>query len=314
MEKFVKMITEELKRQFGEEYEIISTEKRKNNGIIVHGICIHKKGENISPVMYVDDYYEDYVKGILSIPQIVDALKMGCACNELSVQSLDNIKDYNAMRSKIRMAVINYQANIPELEGRPNRRFLDLAVVYYMEMKEVHVSATCAITNHIMEEWGINEMELFRQGCENQRHYDTACIERMDDIIAQFLKENPDEEKKKMFEEQRANAVESPMFVATNPRRNYGAVCIIDTFFLQKVADTIASNLIILPSSVHEIIIVPEEDGMKNFVDSAGVEEINSITVDAEEQLSNSIYLFDRKKGEVSIYQEGTPLCKSIGK
>lgn len=313
MERFVKMITEELKKQFGEGYEITPMEKRKNNGIVLHGICIYKKGEKISPVVYVDAYYKDYERGLLGIPQIADLLRRNCTEKEMPEQVPDGITDYSAMKSRIRLAVINYQANTVELEDRPHRRFLDLAVVYYMDMKEVDEKATCAVTNRIMAFWGTSEPDLFRQGCENQRLYDTARIEGFDDILEEMLQENPDEEMREILAELRAGAAQPPMFVASNRKRNYGACCILDRSFLQGVADGMASNLVIYPSSLHELVIVPKY-GEEDVMGSSGVAEINSTAVDAVEQLSNSVYLFDREKGEVSIYQEGTPLMESMRK
>jgi len=108
MEQFVKMITEELKNQLGEGYEITPMEKRKNNGIVLHGICIHKKGDNISPVAYADDYYGYYERGILGIPQIADFLRKDCTEEEMPEQVPDGITDYSAMKNRIRLAVINY--------------------------------------------------------------------------------------------------------------------------------------------------------------------------------------------------------------
>lgn len=311
MEQFVKMITEELKKQFGEGYEITPMEKRKNNGIVLHGICIHKKGENISPVVYVDTYYKDYEKGILGITQIADSLRKDCTEEKMPEQVPDGITDYGAMKSRIRLAVINYQANTAELEDRPHRRFLDLAVVYYMDMEEVDVRATCSVTNRVMALWGTSEPELFRQGCENQRLHDTACIEGFSDILEEMLQENPDEEMRKTLAALRAGAAQPLMLIASNRKRQYGACCILDTSFLQGVADGMACNLVIYPSSLHEIVIVPKY-GEKDVMGSSGVEEINSTTVNAEEQLSNSVYLFDREKGEVSIYKEGAPLKESM--
>ena len=58
METLRNKIIEALEIKLGEEYKIIPKDKRKNNGLNLRGICIHRDGESVSPTFYVEDYIQ----------------------------------------------------------------------------------------------------------------------------------------------------------------------------------------------------------------------------------------------------------------
>jgi hypothetical protein len=83
------------------------------------------------------------------------------------------------------------------------------------------------------------------------------------------------------------------MYILTNINRIDGAVCIIYPDLLNDLALSIGSGFYVIPSSVHEVIIVPSEntyesDDIKNMI-----REINDTQVKIEEILSYSLYYFD---------------------
>ena len=92
-----------------------------------------------------------------------------------------------------------------------------------------------------------------------------------------------------------------PMHIITNSRRCMGAICILYPESLKKASDRLNSNLYILPSSIHECILVPEhktysKDGLEEMVT-----DINATQVDPQEILSNNVYFYDRSKDLISL-------------
>ena len=85
--------------------------------------------------------------------------------------------------------------------------------------------------------------------------------------------------------------------IVTNRKNAHGAAYIFDTNTLQKMADLLESDLYIIPSSIHEIMIFPWNDFATKEELSAIVEEVNETAVEKEEQLSNHVYIFDRETG-----------------
>ena len=75
------------------------------------------------------------------------------------------------------------------------------------------------------------------------------------------------------------------------------------TGFLKVISDIMKDDLIILPSSVHEIIFIKSEDAGYNFVGDLRemVENVNKEVVDREEFLSNNVYIYNRQTGKIKI-------------
>lgn len=98
------------------------------------------------------------------------------------------------------------------------------------------------------------------------------------------------------------------MYVASNQKHRFGAVCMFDSSLLQQMAYSKGCDLNIYPSCIDELIIIPVKDGNEDCMSTEDVWEINMCNVPKEERLSNSICRYDRVTQEVSIYKEGAPL------
>ena len=95
-----------------------------------------------------------------------------------------------------------------------------------------------------------------------------------------------------------------PMYVLTNKKKSYGAAAMFDKDALKNLANKLESNLYILPSSVHEIICIPEEEGMDPLYIREMVKEVNMTSVSEEEYLSDNIYYYDRETNKLSLKEE----------
>ena len=100
----------------------------------------------------------------------------------------------------------------------------------------------------------------------------------------------------------------SEIYVASNKKRLFGANCLMNGAILQELAGRTGCSLIIFPSSIHELVIIPQKDGSEDCMNPVDVQAINITKVPRDEWLSNSIYRYDRGRQEVSIYKEGAPL------
>ena len=84
------------------------------------------------------------------------------------------------------------------------------------------------------------------------------------------------------------------MYILTNTEKLHGAACILYQQLLEEFAKKVNDNLYILPSSVHEIIMIPASFAGKASELRQMVEEINATQVEEEEVLSDSVYFFNR--------------------
>ena len=91
------------------------------------------------------------------------------------------------------------------------------------------------------------------------------------------------------------------MYVFSNRTRSFGASAILYDGRLAKIAERLKENYYVLPSSVHETIIVAESDAPAKDDLDAIIREINETQVDPEEVLSNQAYYYDRKEGKLLL-------------
>ena len=93
------------------------------------------------------------------------------------------------------------------------------------------------------------------------------------------------------------------MYVLTNSLRNLGASCILYPHVLDMAGEIIGEDFYVLPSSIHEVILVPESNAMEQMEMDEMVTEINATQVAEEEILSNHAYFYERETGLLILQQ-----------
>lgn len=311
MDDFRKEVIQELEGVFGDGYQILPYDKLKNNEVILHGICIHKENETVSPVIYLGEYILPYAAGKITVREIAAEMLERYCREDMPRNIADHVGDFPMMKDRVRIKVINYGANTQRLEQVPHRRFLDLAIVYYLDM-ETSVEAgkvTIEIRNELIERWDVSEGDLYRQGMDNMSAKDTFYADEMVGIVRKMAQTGLDEDSVRLLEEiEKEDGPDAELYVASNRKHLFGACCLLSRPFLQELAERTGSSLVIYPINVDEILIYPMEKGNKNPMGTKDLRKINKNAGLREECLSNSIYLYDRVTREVSVYKEGVPL------
>ena len=302
-------IIAELELKLGEGYRITPCNKTQNNGLILHGICIRKVNESMGYVLYTEGYVRNRSTGKPDPGEIANAMLQECRKHTIPRNVVGNVLDLHAMKDRIRMKLVNYDANKKELENVPHRRFLDLAVTYYLEMDPIEEQyASAAVTNKLMKIWNITEDELYRIGMDRLLTKDGCNVTDMLSILCQMAQAEKDMETEPAFAGLEQGSLGLEMFVASNHERRFGAASLLNTSLLQDIAERLGHSLVIYPSSIHELVIIPQKHGNEGYLGTEDVKTINANEVAREERLSNSIYRYDRESREVSIFQEGAPL------
>lgn len=304
--------TEEMKGNLDEsdgveEYKIEFQQMVKNNGVVLDGIVIHKKGETASPNIYLNDYYNDYQMGkpaSLIMEEIARQYHQIKAENDIAYV---NLSDFKKVRDSIVLRMVNYDKNRGLLKTCPHKRYLDLAIVFrYMAGRNSIGIASSLIRNEEFDLWNISLEELYQTALFNtMREFPWQMDSLAKVIVESFKKRMSDEETEELAEElsileQTENGVS--MFVLSNDSGVYGASCILYEAVLKNFARVQECNIFILPSSVHEVMLVPENtDTEPEFLEEL-VEEANRSAVGLVDLLSDHIYYYDREKDQIFIY------------
>jgi len=271
----------------GENYECVTREVDKNNGQKLTTLNIMKRGMNIAPCIYLDPYYMKYNRGE-SIKNIAkDIVDYYYLCMKSIPKYIENMSpdlDFESNRKKIRAKLINYEKNLERLKKVPYEIFLDLAITYQVEEDDYVVN----ITNDILESWKITKEQLIeevRYNMENEK--DWLFLDIMDSL-GKPNTEVADEEREKLF-------------VLTRYDRKYGAIEMTRADLLQQIGEKINSDFYIIPSSIHEVLIEPVNESVSEKMLKETLWWVNDNKVQTEEVLSDSIYLYSRKDGEIKV-------------
>lgn len=268
----------------------------KNNGCEMDGLVIMEKGKDIAPTIYLDSFYELYTNGE-NIKNIIRQIEVIYEQNKNNVTFDVNIlKHFDTIKDKIVYKVVNYRSNEKLLEQVPHKRILDLAVVFYSLLdNEYGRSATALIYNNNLKNWNVTIDDVYKAALKNTPDLLHSKISSM---AALFEKcgVNVDGEEVDL-----KDYVPSDMYVLTNESKLNGAACILYENVLYDFAQKLGADLYILPSSVHEVILLPklsmfEKDELVNMV-----KEVNTEGVAADEVLSDHVYEYNRTERLITM-------------
>lgn len=290
-EAFTEKMMELLKKRVGDNWEASIHKALKNNGIKRTGIMLNKKGEHYGSILYLEEAYEKYRDG-MDLEEAVDVLLDAPFGHDFEVEfdkkfQAESFRDYSQVKEHLCLRLINYEKNTELLEDVPHVRWNDLAVIFCYEIgawKEG--GAYIMIRNDDLDEWEETVETLYEDALENMRN------EAADDMFSlnhMFTGE-------KVLEKEEIPT----MYVLTNASRKFGAAVMLYSGKMKELADSIGSDLVILPSSLHEVLLLADDEEKRpRWKEMVG--EVNRLMVEPEEVLSDNIYCYSREKDAVEL-------------
>lgn len=286
IKEFAQKVCKTVGDSLGENYNVELKEVRKNNDVILNGLTIQKKDHNVAPTIYLEHFWRIY-EGGASFSEVIDRLMTvygqdGPICSV----DMDFFRDFEQVRDRICYRLIGIEENRILLEDVPHVEFLDLAVCFfYAYSGEILGEGSILVHNSHMKEWGASVAELMSLARDNTPRLFPSQCSTMEEVLEEIVGERKRET---------TYAGEVPMKVLTNNRRLNGAVCMIYQGILEQIAEELESSLYILPSSIHEVILLAEEETADPRELKKMIVEVNNTQVAPEEVLSNSLYRYDR--------------------
>lgn len=200
------------------------------------------------------------------------------------------LMDYENMKEKLSVEVISADANADLLANVPHDRMEDLAVVYRFVMESSEDGrASILVTNNLMDRMGVSHEQLRSDALENSPEIRPVVIMGMNEV----MKEMMGPEVYEMFGI--PDDAEETMYVATVPDKNSGAGVIAYQDFMDQAAERVGGDFFVLPSSINEILLVPDNGDMTADALRDMVKDVNAKEVSPEERLSDNVYHYDSK-------------------
>lgn len=257
-------------------YKAETTEKVKN-GVIFEGIMIEDESP-VAPIIYTEKLIAQAEQEGKSIGEVVDEILRIYEDGKNSLEfDLQNLYDRDWVLDHISIGVQKksdqelIKKEVEELEGIE-------AYLYIKDRGSEKESYEIKLHQEHCKSLKIFEEEAWEYAFEN------VCAETeilsMEEIMAEMIGMPMDEMR------------DSMVYVISNQERVKGASCILDRKALEKFAKTKGVNQIyVLPSSVHEMILLPDNEEFDMYELCQVVKEVNDTQVDPEEQLPSRAYL-----------------------
>ena len=284
-EEFKQLMIEKLSSAVPFETTVSVKTVRKNNGIVLDAVNILEPGECITPTFYLLHYYEKYVRGIPADELVHEILYDRRRFARTGIRTGD-ILTRESVRRGVRFKVVNYDMNAVQLREIPHKRILDLAMVYYLKVDEsILPDARILLRREHLHGLGIEEEELKVLAEENTERSQPLSLESLYTRLSAFRGNREEAEKTDPCE----------MYVLTNMDGIFGA----GTLFYKGTAEYLRSrfpeDLFLLPSSVHEWILLPDRHNMQIRELNDLICQINEAVVEDDEILSSHAYVFERE-------------------
>ena len=260
--------------------EIQKTEK--NNGVMLTGIVIRDQNNRMTPAIYLEDYYDRYLKGD-SMSDIMSEIRKQYDWCIQRIRSLNiDITDYSTVKDLLIYRLVNYERNEEMIKRCPHIRMDDLALTFrWLAHRDSVGISTALVTNQELELWDVKMQDILLDAKKNTERIFPGKVMMMGDLLKKVLIEVPDIDES------------MPMYIITNEQQINGATVLLYDHFLHDFAEDNPGNYYILPSSIHEVILVPADkieypEELKDIVRHAN----NTVVMDTE-FLSDSVYYYD---------------------
>ncbi len=204
---------------------------------------------------------------------------MGFEKEKIEAIANDRLASYAASKNSLFVKVKNFED--PKIKlGAVHTDFEDLSLLYYVMLhEEGDIGAAALVTESMLKRWGISQETLHDDAiasCENMYPSDLFDLSEFIGIHGTI-----------------------PMIVVSNTKRMFGATALFYPGVVQRLSEKLGGNFIVLPSSIHEVIAVPDAKDVEGLAEM--VKEINGLEVPDEDQLSDHVYRYDKEENRVRL-------------
>ena len=301
-EEFINTIKDTIKEYLPEDYrdaEVNILENRKLNTNYT-GLTVTREGDTLAPTINLNNLFDSYSKhpehSITAVMQEVASVIQ----HTPETFDIGRIMDYDRVKKNLFMRLSAAEKNKDLLEHAPHIRKEDLAITFHIMLDQSDKgTATTMINDNMMEAYGIDLDQLYQDALLNSPVIWPAQIENMGEALSRMMIEDmksagaPPEVIQEMEKDLKESNKDNPMTIITNDRLVDGASAIFYPGVMDLVGERMQGDYFILPSSVHETLVVPDDGGVSLQELTDMVKEVNMTQVSPEDQLTDQVYHYD---------------------
>lgn len=265
---------------------------KANIGKVEGIIARFTDGGNASPTIYPASFYDDYKRGMsveLIATRAIDALKDGH--KKTATFDLTSISPENAS-VHLYMVILNKELNKDLIAKCPYIEVEDLVAVPRWRVAQDNGEVASILVTHDIQKQLLHMTD--EEVCEIARARTISegfSVKGMTETMLELIGDDLPEE----FLEEMLPA-EEMMYVVVNESKINGATALLDKSTMKAVQEKIGEdNFFVIPSSIHEILIVPESKVSDPADLKSMCESVNATEVSIQDRLGDNIYRYDGK-------------------
>lgn len=267
----------------------VSIHRMEKLGLAYDGMTVVRSGQRAAAAVNLTAFYDMYQEGRTAgdiIHEMADVAVMQAPQMEYSVFS-----DYEAAKDRLFIRVTNKETNADVLAGMPHKEVEDLAITYHVLVNhDQNGIASAPVTDDLLRHYGVTAEQLHEDAIANSQRMLPAQLDSMQNMLFGMMTPGASDT---LRDEPYPG---STMLVLTNNVQLNGAAALFYPGVMDQAAERLGGNFIVLPSSTHEVIMIPA-DGMTDFRSlEQMVKDINRSQVAPEERLSDHVYHYDAQE------------------
>ena len=297
--EFYEYVKDNVKEYLPESYkdaEITLQEVEKNNGLKLTGITIPNGDQRIVPRVYLDSVYLEYVIGKdvdSCVGDVVDMYIEAQDKAEFIKMGVPDIFDYKKMKEKLQVRICDQEWNEERLADKVIMEHGDFAAYYAVNLEENGEGiSSIPVTISLMNEWGVSVEQIQADAVAADRNRGVVLMNMKEIIKSMIFGEEPEN---LLNEKLDIETMREPMFCLTNAQKMNGASLLLQEDIRKQIGECLGSDYFVLPSSIHEVLIVPDNGLFEVPELNAMVKEVNETQVERQEQLSDKVQFCDGK-------------------
>lgn len=286
METFKVIIYDYLKNYLSEDmYDITIKPHQEANGFMKTGLFINNRlSSNVAPIILLDNFMDDYNNGTTIDTIIKQIIVIHNKHNYITSNiTIPDYSDFESIKDHIILKIVGEQYDSEITEVAPYIKIYDDLLIIFSVLTycDQDLVQSYLISNKIFQSWSIDITSLYQIALANTMKYFPIKINKLSDIES-ILNDTP------------YSIMDEPtMYALTNPMNLNGAASMLYPNIIRDYAERIGMSILILPSSKHEVIVIPKFIGIPEAISM--VRDVNQ-TLKLEDLLSDSVYMYDLEK------------------
>ena len=301
-EKFVETVKETIKDYLPDEYKNASVDvypfKKLNENYL--GMTVRTEGQRTSPTLNLNMFYQKMQDVHMDMKDIME--KMADVVQIIPIDiDMDVLTNYEKAKENLFIRVSDADRNQEILSNVPHTRVENLAITYHIFANSgADGIASTIVTHEMMRLFGVSKDQLHQDALENSPKLFPVKVDSMDKMMENMMRNDmraagvKEEDIDQMMEEM-YQTMGVPLTIVTNEQMLDGAAVLFYPGQMDQIGELLKGDYYILPSSTHEMLVLPDDGEMTSRELKRMVMAVNNSEVRPEEKLADEVYHYDTK-------------------